>query len=477
MPPYTTGRSKNFNAASTVKVQPNSIEAEKAILGAILIDPIRSMDLCSEVGITEESFWSPDNKRIFACASSLYAKGIPIDFISISNELRKAGAYDEIGGSVALEQLISAVTSVGQSAYYATLLHEKEVLRKIISVSHDAEEKCYSPDRSVELILSETEQAVLSISENQKSSIPTWRESIFATIKRLDGLLGRSDGLSGISTGFIDLDNILQGLRPSEMIVLAARPSMGKTSLAMNICENVAMGKNTGGQASKRHPVAIFSLEMSTDALVTRMLCSKSGISSHSLVRGFCDKKIATTKLTRAADELNDAPIYVDDTGGLDIMDLRARARRMKKKYGIELIMIDYLQLLNSRAYASQGRQLETSNISAQIKSMAKELDVPVIVLSQLSRNPEQRSGGSSKPKLSDLRDSGAIEQDADVVLMLRRPSRMEDSVSEDERNLAIVDIAKNRNGPVGEAKLTFVEEYTRFENRTTSGDRGSSEF
>ena len=287
--------------------------------------------------------------------------------------------------------------------------------------------------------------------------------------------MSHTDGLNGLSTGLTDLDNRMQGLRQAEMIVLAARPSMGKTSLAMNICENVAAGRTTSGTHTAPNPVLIFSCEMSTEALQTRMLCSCAEVPAVSIMKGTGDKQVMTKRLMRAVDELHKLPIYVDDTGGLDVMEMRARARRMHKRYGIKLIMIDYLQLLNSKAYSNQGRQLETSHISSQIKAMAKELNVPVIVLSQLSRSPEQRDK-SGKPKLSDLRDSGAIEQDADVVMMLRRPCKYEGAEHSDDKTLAIVDVAKNRNGPTGEVELNFEDSFTRFSNRVF-GNRSDEPF
>ena len=290
-------------------------------------------------------------------------------------------------------------------------------------------------------------------------------------------------GVSGISTGFLNLDHKLRGLRSGEMLVLAARPSMGKTSLAMNICECLALGRDLNGQplkgGSEAHggkcPVAIFSLEMSQEALAMRMLCAHAGISGYQLEGGYLNSQQVNRHFLKAASELNQASLYVDDTGGLDVMELRARARRLKKQYGIGLIMVDYLQLLNCREYARQGRQLETSAISGHLKSMAKELNLPVLVLSQLSRAPEQRVGDrTGTPRLSDLRDSGAIEQDADVVLLLRRPCKYKGDKEYDDKTLAIVDVAKHRNGPTGEVRLNFDEHFTRFSDRAeTAGGEG----
>ena len=285
-----------------------------------------------------------------------------------------------------------------------------------------------------------------------------------------------------------ELDETLQGLKPGEMIVIAARPSVGKTSLAMNIAESCALGldmnnvpvKTDGG---RRHPVMIFSLEMPVEALTKRMLAGRAHVNMWRLNRNLCaksEKKMLFANLSQAAGELKGAPIYVDDTAALDVMDLRARARRAKKQHGIELIVIDYLQLCCCREAARQGRQIEVSQISQQIKAMAKELKIPVIVLSQLSRANEQRGDKSERPKLSDLRDSGAIEQDADVVFLLRRPSRTPSDKESDDETLAIIDVAKNRNGETGEVRVNFFREYTRFGDReiphTGTSDFTSSE-
>ena len=283
----------------------------------------------------------------------------------------------------------------------------------------------------------------------------------------------------GLSTGLKHLDEKLQGLKPSELIVIAARPSVGKTSLAMNIAESAAMGQMltlhndmyppVAVDGGKRHPVMIFSLEMPVEALTKRMVAGRAKINMWRLNRNLVprtERDALTQNLFRAVDDLKGAPIYVDDSAGLDIMDLRARARRMKKAHGIELIVIDYLQLCRCAEKSKQGRQIEVSEISQQIKAMAKELRIPVVVLSQLSRANEQRGDKFEKPKLSDLRDSGAIEQDADVVFLLRRPSRNDKDPESGDEQLAIIDVAKNRNGEIGEVRVNFVKEYVRFEDR-----------
>ncbi len=452
------------SVAASQRIPPHSNEAEVGVLGSILLDPGRVLDLCIEGQLGAQSFFHPGHVDLYSAFGTMAAAGQPIDLLTTAEYLRTANLLDRVGGVEYLEKLLGSTPTAAHAPFYIDLVRQKHLLRTIIRTADDAQFKCYNEDRSADLVLSETEQAFLSIAEQQKSEIVPWAQAIKQTVSRIEHVFDHGPGsLSGISSGFRNLDRRIYGLRPAEMIVLAARPSMGKTSLAMNICENVALGVG-----SDRHPrpVGIFSLEMSQEALVQRMLCARAKISSQALNQGFVNQSEAVTKLTRAASELARAPLFVDDTGGLDVMDLRARARRMRKKHQVALIMIDYLQLCNSSAYAQQGRQLETAHISSNIKAMAKELGIPVIVLSQLSRAPEQRDK-SGRPKLSDLRDSGAIEQDADIVLMLRRPCKYPGDEEHDDLTLAIVDVAKNRNGPTGDVRLNFHDEYTTFEDRT----------
>ena len=468
MPPRKTTRKylpEEDGSAAALRIPPHSAEAEIGLLGSILVDAERVLDACATEQIVPESFFAVQNRVVFEAARDLYSSGQGVDLITVTDYLRTCGRLDDAGGEEALNHLVDSTPTSAHAAYYIDIVRKKHLLRTILRITTEAQEKCYSEQTSADTILSETEQAVLGISEQQSSDIVSWRDAIHKAIHNVDLSFDKAGALAGISTGLGNLDHYMYGLRSGEMIVLAARPSMGKTSLAMNICENVAMGIGGDGVAK---PVAIFSCEMSQESLIMRMLCAHAKLSMDTIHKQLKTQNEIIQSLTQAASELEKAPIFVDDTAGLDIMDLRARARRMKKRFGIRLIMIDYLQLLNSRERADQGRQLETSHISANIKAMAKELDVPVIVLSQLSRAPEQRDS-SGRPKLSDLRDSGAIEQDADVVLLLRRPCKNpKDPLHEDER-LAIVDVAKHRNGPTGEAMLDFEDKYTKFTDRAYS--------
>ncbi len=468
---------RTASAGAPLRVPPHSAEAERGVLGSILLDAARVMDLCIEAGLIPDSFHLPALRTLFVALCEMSRDGTAIDLVTVAERLRGMDRLETVGGVALLEALIDATPTAAHAEYYIDIVRQKHLLRCVIDCSREAEQACYEEDQSADLVLSRAEQAFLGITERQHGLLQPWPGAIKATMERIDRLFALGPGgFTGVSTGFRNLDRVLRGLRPGEMIVLAARPSMGKTSLAMNICENVALGQDADrrqqkGEHGKPRAVGVFSLEMSQESLAMRMLCARAEVAAFQLDSGLISPQKVSTQLTRAASTLSKAALFVDDTGGLDVMELRARARRLKRKEGIELLMIDYLQLLNCREMARQGRQLETAAISAQLKAMAKELKVPVVVLSQLSRAPEQRSEKSGKPKLSDLRDSGAIEQDADVVLLLRRPCRYPDN-SEDsaDQTLAIVDVAKHRNGPTGEVRLNFEEKFTRFFDRSDAG-------
>jgi replicative DNA helicase len=452
------------------RVPPFSLEAEQGVLGSILLDAAGIMDLAIESQIGPESFYTPAHQVIYAAMLALHTNGRAVDTVTLREYLGSHQLLDRMGGADYLLQLVDATITTAHAPHYLNIVREKFLLRAIIGCARKAENDCFDPESQADTLLSQVEQNFLNITENQHGSVMQWSEAVTEVMQHVEKVFLTRKGVgTAISTGFHNMDKMLVGLRPGEMIVLAARPSMGKTSLAMNMAEHIALG--TLDPESKARAVGIFSLEMNYASLVQRMLCCRAGIPGDALQRGFVTSDFHR-RLVQAASILQKAPIYMDDTGGLDVMELRARARRMKKKFNIELIVIDYLQLLNCREYARQGRQLETSAISSNLKAMAKELQVPVLVLSQLSRAPEQRSGNDGRPKLSDLRDSGAIEQDADVVLMLRRPCKYPGSEGSDDETLAIVDVAKHRNGQTGEVILNFEDSYTRFRDRTMGMDQ-----
>ena len=468
---------------SDLKTPPNNVEAERAVLGSILLDTAgrsddRVMDECRTRGVVPEAFYDPCNRAIYTVMLEMSMASKPLDALSLIEELRRTNKIDAVGGVGYIQSLIDQVPTTAHAEHYIGILRGKYLRRLMIERATKVVEKCFDegeyPDPQV--VLGDAEKTFLEIGGSAGSTIP-WASAIDDSFRKIDRLFESGGKLmEGLSTGYKYLDEVLQGLKPGEMIVIAARPSVGKTSLAMNIAESCALGEmitshaptDEGGE-HKRHPVAIFSLEMPVEQLTKRMLAGRAQVNMWRLNRALMsrgEKQMLTSNLMQAMGDLKGAPIFVDDTAGLDIMDLRARARRMKKQHGIELIVIDYLQLCCCREGARQSRQIEVSMISQQIKAMAKELKIPVIVLSQLSRANEQRGDKEEKPKLSDLRDSGAIEQDADVVFLLRRPSRTATAKDAADKTLAIVDIAKNRNGETGEVRMSFIREYTRFLDR-----------
>ena len=466
-----------------MKTPPHSAEAERAVLGCILLDTMgrgdeRVMDECRSRGVVPESFFDPACRVVYQTMLDMNRASKPIDSVAVMEELRRTNRLETVGGVAFIESLLAQVPTTAHAEHYIDIVQKKHLRRLLIERATKVVENSFDEDLypDPQVVLGDAERTFLEIGGSGGATMP-WSAAVDDSFKRIDRLFESGGRLmEGLSTGYKYLDETLQGLKPGEMIVIAARPSVGKTSLAMNIAESVALGQmiSTGMKVpyddGKQHPVAIFSLEMPVEQLTKRMLAGRAGINMWRLNRSLVareEKKILTENLMQAMGELKSAPFYVDDSAGLDVMDLRARARRMKKQHGIELIVIDYLQLCTCREAARQAnRQIEVSMISQQIKAMAKELKIPVIVLSQLSRANEQRGDKYEKPKLSDLRDSGAIEQDADVVFLLRRPSRNSNDPEAQDATLAYVDIAKNRNGETGEVKMSFIREHTRFLDR-----------
>lgn len=458
-------------AGRTDRVPPHSEDAERGVLGSILIDAGRVVDLAIERQIVAESFYVPALRLIYETAVDLHDKGRPVDLLTVGERLRDLGQLEQAGGSANLESLVDSCPTSAHAEYYIDLVRSKHLLRRVIDTSREAIEECYRGEDQADLILDRSEQKLFDISEGQRQSAVSWDRAVKETMVHIEHIFANKSGVTGVPTGFADLDRFTTGLQPADLIIIAARPSMGKTSLAMNIAENVAMGETAD---KKRRPVAIFSLEMPREALVKRMLCSRADMSGQKLLGGYISQDMHG-KLVQAAADLQQAEIYVDDSAGLEVVELRARARRLKKKHDVQLVVVDYLQMLNYTQKGDEGRQRETAAISGALKAMAKELRVPVLVLSQLSRAPETRDAKSGVPKLSDLRDSGSIEQDADVVMLLRRPSRYKEDPQYSDKSLAIVDIAKHRNGPTGEVSLNFTEETTRFTSRRAGVDEGSN--
>src|SRR5213594_2340245 len=440
------------------RTPPHSIDAEQGVLGSMLISPRETIAECVEK-INEEYFYVPAHRTIYDVLVDLWNAGEAIDLITFTQVLRDRHLLDSVGGAAFVTSLFTFVPTAANVGYYLEIVRDKYILREIISASTESVRRAYEEQDEVNNLLDEVEQRILAVGEDRfKGEMLSMKEQVMSTLESIEKLFENKGAITGVSTGFRDLDKLTSGLHSSEMIVIAARPSMGKTALAMNIAEHAAI--------EVKLPVAIFSLEMSAQQLVQRMLCSRARVNLAKTRDGFL-AEADFPKLTHAASKLAEAKIFIDDSAGLSILELRAKARRLKAQQDVQLIIVDYLQLLRSTSRrAHDNRQLEISEISAGLKGLAKELKIPIIVVAQLNRQPEQRSGG--KPRLSDLRESGSIEQDADLVGLLVRPEIYEEDeeARAEKAGEAEFIIAKQRNGPVGEIPLTFLKEFTRFETR-----------
>ena len=437
---------------------PHSVEAEQGVLGSMLISPREIIAECVEK-INEEYFYVPAHQTVYVVLVELWNAGQGIDLITFTQVLRDRNLLETVGGAAAVTSLFTFVPTAANVTYYLEIVRDKYILRQIIAACTESVRRSFEEQDEVHNLLDEVEQKIFSVGEDRfKGQVLTMKDQVMEAIEAIEKLYERRGGITGISTGFAELDRMTNGLHESEMIVIAGRPSMGKTALAMNIAEHVAI--------NEKLPVAVFSLEMSSQQLVQRLLCSRARVNLQKVRDGFLAERDFPS-LTAAASKLAEAQIFIDDTAGLSILELRAKARRLKAQKDIKLLVVDYLQLLRSTTRRAQdNRQLEISEISAGLKGIAKELKIPVIVLAQLNRQPEARTGG--KPRLSDLRESGSIEQDADLVGLLVRPEiyeEDEDARAEKAGEAELI-IAKQRNGPVGEIALTFLKEFTRFEDR-----------
>jgi len=409
--------------------------------------------------ITADYFYVPAHQTIFDVLVELWNGGAGIDLITFTQLLRDRNLLETVGGAAAITTLFTFVPTAANVAYYLEIVRDKYILRSIIAAGTESVRRAYEEQDEVGNLLDEVEQRIFAVGEDRfKGKMLSMKDQVMEAIESIEKLYERKGGITGVSTGFVEFDRMTSGMHPSEMIVIAARPSMGKTALAMNIAEHVAI--------NEKLPVGVFSLEMSSQQLVQRLLCSRARVNLQKVRDGFLGERDFPS-LTAAASKLAEAKIFIDDTASLTILELRAKARRLKAQQDVQLIIIDYLQLLRSTSRRAQdNRQLEISEISAGLKGLAKELKIPVIVVAQLNRQPEQRTGG--KPRLSDLRESGSIEQDADLVGLLVRPELYEDDeeARAEKSGEAELIIAKQRNGPVGEVPLTFLKEFTRFEDR-----------
>ena len=453
-----SGHSLTSSSQDIHRSPPHSVEAEQGVLGSMLISPRDIIAECVEK-INEAYFYIPAHQTIYTVLVELWNAGQGIDLITFTQVLRDRNILDAVGGPAFVTSLFTFVPTAANITYYLEIVRDKYILREIIAACTESVRRSYEEQDEVNNLLDEVEQKIFAVGEDRfKGQVLTMKDQVMEAIESIEKLYERKGGITGISTGFIELDRMTSGLHAAEMIVIAGRPSMGKTALALNITEHVAI--------NEKLPVAVFSLEMSSQQLVQRLLCSRARVNLQKVRDGFLAERDFPS-LTAAASKLAEAKIFIDDSAGLSILELRAKARRLKAQQDVQLVVVDYLQLLRSMTRRAQdNRQLEISEISAGIKGLAKELKIPIIVVAQLNRQPEARSGG--KPRLSDLRESGSIEQDADLVGLLVRPEIYEEDeeARQEKAGEAELIIAKQRNGPVGDVSLTFLKEFTRFEDR-----------
>ena len=433
---------------------PHDADAEQAVLSSILMDKDAAAG-GFEI-LKAEDFYSPENKAVFQAAFQLYTKGDPIDVVTVKNQLEENGVFTEIGGVETLANIAGAVGSSVNVKSYAKIVEEKSVLRRLIKLSGDISEISYKAGDDINVILDKAEKGIFDVMQNRNTdSFSSIMDVAYDTFANIEKIYNSTEKITGISTGFTDFDAKTAGLQKSDLILIAARPSMGKTAFVLNVAQYAAVKNNI--------PVAIFSLEMSKEQLVNRMLCAQSLVDAQKVRTGELTAE-DWSKLVDGMGILSEAPIYIDDTPGITAMDIRAKCRRLKLEKGLGLVVIDYLQLMSGSG-RSDSRQQEISEISRSLKAVAREIEAPVIALSQLSRACESRS--DHRPMLSDLRESGAIEQDADLVAFLYRDEYYFPEKTENKNKAELI-IAKQRNGPTGTVNLTWLGQYTKFANMET---------
>jgi replicative DNA helicase len=437
------------------KIPPQSLDAEESVLGGVLLDG-HALDRVIE-GMSIEDFYRESHRKIFRAMLTLSEKDEPIDVITLADTLKARDELLEIGGATYLAELVDKVPSTANIVHYVRIVREKAVLRNLINVANAIASRCYSGPEDVERFLDEAERLIFAVSEKRiRPSFLKMSDLIIDTVKTVEKLYERKELITGVPTGFLDLDRMTAGLQPSDLIIVAARPSVGKTAFVLNIAQYVALHANTG--------VGIFSLEMAKEQLVLRMLCSEARVDTAKVRTGYLGER-DFPRLATAAGRLAEAPIYIDDTPAQNVLELRAKARRLKREANIGLVIIDYLQLMRGLD-TQENRTQELSEVSRSLKSLAKELKVPVVALSQLNRQVEQRA--DRRPVMSDIRDSGCIEQDGDVILFIYRDEVYKPD-SPDE-GVAEIIVGKQRNGPTGTVRLAFRKEYTRFDNLVEHG-------
>lgn len=441
----------------SLRTQPQNIDAERALLGAIILKP----DVMHDVSVTvyPDSFYADKHRAIFEAIGLIFSKGDPIDTVSVITKLKDMNQLDRVGGAAYITELIETVPAAGNAMYYSEQVQAKSTLRGLIHAADDIAEIGYSDPESVDEALDQAEKKIFTAT--QAPSAQKFRpigSALAEAWERFEYLSENQSERRGVPSGFTGLDNLLSGFQKSDLIILAARPSMGKTTFALDIARNAALQYGSS--------VGIFSLEMSDQQLVDRMLAAESGVDSWKLRTGRLSNDDEYEALQKAMDKLNKAPIHIIDEAALNIVKMRSAARRLKNEHGLDLLIVDYLQLMSPTASkGSDSMVQQVTEISRSLKILARELEVPVIALSQLSRAVEQRGG---KPKLSDLRDSGSIEQDADVVMFIHREDKMNRDKEAERPNIAEIMVEKHRNGPVGHTELYFDGEHVRFLNLDT---------
>lgn len=442
------------------RIPPQNIEAEQAVLGAIFLQP-SSITLTSELLIPED-FYRASHQKIYNAMLDLSDKGEPVDLVTITAALADVNLLEEVGGVSYLSDLANSVPTAANIEYYAKIVEEKSILRRLIRTATTIAQDGYSREDEVEALLGEAEKTIMEVAQRKNAgAFQNIKDVLVQTYDNIETLHDRVGDVTGIPTGFIELDKMTAGFQRNDLIIVAARPSVGKTAFALNIAQNVATKTDEN--------VAIFSLEMGADQLVMRMLCAEGNIDAQRLRTGSLTPE-DWGKLTMAMGSLSDSGIYIDDTPGIRVGDIRAKCRRLKQESGLGMVLIDYLQLIQGNG-RTDNRQQEVSEISRTLKELARELKVPVIALSQLSRGVEQRQ--DKRPMMSDIRESGSIEQDADIVAFLYRDDYY-DKESENKNIIEII-IAKQRNGPVGTVSLAFVKEYNKFVNLERRFDDGAA--
>jgi len=441
---------------------PYSEDAEQAVLSAMLIDQdavLRAVEF-----VDDTSFYAERHRRISRSMVAIAERGAVVDPLTLSEELGRRGELDASGGKEYIGFLVDAVPTAANIEYHAQIVREKAILRRLIEVSTTIVSEAFEGKITARELLDDAESRIFQVSQEQtKDGFTRVKELIWPTMERIEALQGKGSTVTGVATGFKDLDEMTSGFQPADLIIVAARPSMGKTAFTLNIAQHAAIEHNT--------PIAFFSLEMSKESLVQRMLTSEARVDAQRLRKGML-RDDDFPRLARAAGILASAPVWIDDTPGITLLEMRSKARRLRAEAGIGMVIVDYLQLMQGPAN-SESRQQEVSQISRGLKALAKELSVPVIALSQLSRAPEQRTGDNKRPQLSDLRESGAIEQDADLIMFLYRQEFYDGPTDKDGNSLegkAEVIVGKQRNGPTGLVNLFFHKQYTRFESYTQRG-------